>query len=378
MPEPSPAPACTTTEWPRSTSSRTPAGVSATRYSSVLISEGTPTFISTNSHSLGCLGEDRPQHALDLLPLLWPRDQRRRELDDGVAAVVGAGDQAALEQLGADEAAQQVLDLGALEALLGLLVLDELERMEVAGAAHVADERDVAQAVEHAAQPGLVLADVLEDALLLEDRDVGQRDPAAHRVPGEREAVDERVRALEERLGDPVGDDRGSHRRVGRRQALGRRDDVGLIVEALGPEPLAEPAERADDLVGDEQDVVLVADLADALEVALGRREAAAGVLGRLEEHGRDGVGALEADALVDRLRQGLGAEPGREPVLVGVRDVAAARGERLEGLAQRGDAGDGERAQRGPVVGGLAGDDLRLVRLAVELVELADELDRR
>src|SRR3954452_15997715 len=45
MAEPSPAPACTTTSWPCSASSRTPEGVSATRYSSVLISVGTPTFI---------------------------------------------------------------------------------------------------------------------------------------------------------------------------------------------------------------------------------------------------------------------------------------------------------------------------------------------
>src|SRR5688572_13313193 len=42
--EPWPAPDWTSTSWPCSTSSRTPAGVSATRYSSVLISVGTPTF----------------------------------------------------------------------------------------------------------------------------------------------------------------------------------------------------------------------------------------------------------------------------------------------------------------------------------------------
>ena len=42
---PSPAPAWMNTSWPCSASSRTPAGVSATRYSSVLISVGTPTFI---------------------------------------------------------------------------------------------------------------------------------------------------------------------------------------------------------------------------------------------------------------------------------------------------------------------------------------------
>src|SRR3954453_4381539 len=166
MPDPSPAPDWTTTLWPRSTSSRTPAGVIATRYSSVLISLGTPIFIARdspcdvapgtarlrgaqprtqggrntrrycpdrgrrmgvpqtavsggtsrgglrNSHSLGCLGQDRAQDRLDLLPVLGSRDQRRGELDDGLAAVVGARDQAALEQLGPDEPAQQVLDLG--------------------------------------------------------------------------------------------------------------------------------------------------------------------------------------------------------------------------------------------------------------------------
>src|SRR3954447_16518676 len=42
--EPTPAPAWMSTSWPCSVSSRTPAGVSATRYSSVLISVGTPTF----------------------------------------------------------------------------------------------------------------------------------------------------------------------------------------------------------------------------------------------------------------------------------------------------------------------------------------------
>src|SRR3954452_19458422 len=50
--DPSPAPAWTTTSWSCSTSSRTPAGVSATRYSSVLISVGTPTFTCRSSLSL--------------------------------------------------------------------------------------------------------------------------------------------------------------------------------------------------------------------------------------------------------------------------------------------------------------------------------------
>src|SRR3954454_3684004 len=49
MAEPSPAPPWMRTSWPRSASSRTPDGVSATRYSSVLISVGTPTFMGVLS-----------------------------------------------------------------------------------------------------------------------------------------------------------------------------------------------------------------------------------------------------------------------------------------------------------------------------------------
>ena len=43
---PSPAPAWISTSWPREESSRTPAGVIATRYSSDLISVGTPILIA--------------------------------------------------------------------------------------------------------------------------------------------------------------------------------------------------------------------------------------------------------------------------------------------------------------------------------------------
>src|SRR4051812_22154636 len=49
MAEPSPAPAWTTTRWPRATSSRTPVGVRPTRCSSALISVGTPTIVMPHS-----------------------------------------------------------------------------------------------------------------------------------------------------------------------------------------------------------------------------------------------------------------------------------------------------------------------------------------
>ena len=86
------------------------------------------------------------EHVVDLFELLGVGDQRRRQLDHRVAAVVGAADQPALVELAGEEAAQQLLGLLVVEALLRLLVFDQLDRVEVAGAAHVADDRQVVQA----------------------------------------------------------------------------------------------------------------------------------------------------------------------------------------------------------------------------------------
>ena len=152
--------------------------------------------------------------------------------------------------------AQQPLGLVVVEGLLRALVLDELDRVEVARAAHVADDRDVAQRVEHRAERRLVVADVLDDALVLHHVDVRQRDRAAIGWPANVKPCMNDVVAGHERLGDPVRGDHGAERRVGRGDALRRRDDVRLVVVALGAEPLAEPAPRADDLVGDHQHVV--------------------------------------------------------------------------------------------------------------------------
>ena len=121
-----------------------------------------------------------------------------------------------------------------------------------------------------------------------------------------------------------------------------------------------------------------VADLADALEVALLRRDAAAGVLERLEDHRPDGGGILEEDPLLD-----LVGGPQRVAVLgpvvgVRVRDVVTPGDQRLEVGPQGGDPGRGERAQRRTVVGDLAGDELRLPWVARPHVVGAGQLDRR
>ena len=124
-------------------------------------------------------------------------------------------------------------------------------------------------AVEHRAELALLAQHVAADVLALEDVEVGHRDRRRDRVAGEGEAVGEHRVALHERLGDAVGGDHRPHRHVGRGERLGHRDDVGLVAVALAAEPVAEPAPGADHLVGDQQHVVAVADLAHALEVAV-------------------------------------------------------------------------------------------------------------
>src|SRR5215210_2220796 len=62
---PTPAPSWISTSCPCSTSSRTPAGVRDTRYSSVLISVGTPTLIRCTS-SLSCHQLSRAQRQPEL------------------------------------------------------------------------------------------------------------------------------------------------------------------------------------------------------------------------------------------------------------------------------------------------------------------------
>ena len=119
-----------------------------------------------------------------------------------------------------------------------------------------------------------------------------------------------------------------------------------------------------------------VADLAHALEVAVRRREAAAGVLHRLEDDGGDGVGPLELDPRGDRLGEVLHAvarcAAGRAFVF-GTWQPPGVNGS--NGCAQARDPGRAEGAERRAVVGDFARDDLRLVGVAGELVVLAATL---
>jgi len=154
--------------------------------------------------------------------------------------------------------------------------------------------------------------------------------------------------------------------------------------------PSGASPEGTDHLVADQQDVVLVADLPDPLEVTGRRREAAAGVLHRLEEHRRDRLGSLVLDRdrdlvggpSAERLEVAGGVAGGGErlgrAVEVRVRHPERRGHQRLEHRLEARQACDRQRALGGAVVGDRAADHLVLHRLAGDLEVVLGQLPRR
>ena len=307
-----------------------------------------------------------------------------RDLQDRVAAVIGARDDPRLAQAAGQEAAQQLVALGLVEGRV-VIVLDKLHRPEEAVAADVADDRQVGERAQRLGEVGRQGAHVLQHAVALEDLHVLERDRRGDRVAAERDAVAEDRAALDDRRDDRLGGDHGAHRRVGRRQALGQGHQVGRDALAAGGDPLAQAPAAADDLVGHQQRAVLVGQRAQALPVAGRGDEAAAGVLHGLGDDQRDLVGAGGEDRVLD-----LGQQHGAERR--GVGDRAAAGAAEHVGVGDVGDvdrraaerllealhAGERQRAERDAVVGDVAGDRLGALRLADREEVLARELPRR
>ena len=209
---------------------------------------------------------------------------------------------------------------------------------------------------------------VLDEAVLLVHGDRRERGGQADRVAAVRQAAVEHLRL--EVLGDRGPHRDGTQGQVRAGQALGHRHEVRGHAPLVDGEPVAGPPEAGHDLVGDHQDAVAVADLADAGDVAVRRDEDAVGAHDRLEEDGRDGPGALVADDVLEALqgltdRSRLGLAPA-----VGVRIADDADDARLVGPAAR-VAGQRHRPERGAVVRAVAGQDLVLA------ADVPGELDR-
>ena len=169
-------------------------------------------------------------------------------------------------------------------------VLDELDRQHPAEAANVAD-------LGPAALPGLEagphrLADrgrPLDQAFVLDHVEHGERGRDRNRVADERAADTAgggRVHDL--RPAEHAGE------REPHRDRLGDGDQVGLDAEVLDREEPAGPCEAALHLVADEDDAVLVADLAEPFDELARRGDEAALALDGLEDDRGDVLGGDE------------------------------------------------------------------------------------
>ena len=170
------------------------------------------------------------------------------------------------------------------------------------------------------------------------------------------------------------------HGRVG--EPLGGGQDVRLHVEVVGREARAKAPEAGNHLVEDEQDVVLVADLAQAAQIALGRHEHAGGAGHRLHDHGGDGGRIVQRRQPLQVVRQvrapfGLAAAEGLVLQVVGVADVIDAREQAAVEHAVLDDAAHGGAAEVGAVVAALPPDQPGLGALAPHVVVAEGDLER-
>ncbi len=178
----------------------------------------------------------------------------------------------------------------------------------------------------------------------------------------------------------------GEHRAAGHGavgDALGRRHQVRRHAEEVGGERRAEAAEAGDDLVEDQENAVLVADLAQALEIALRRRQHCGRARHRLDDDGGDRLGAVQSDQPLEIvgefgavLRLILGESVAGE--IMGVADVVDARQMRGEGPAVGDHAADRHAAEADTVIAALAADQAGAGRLAVGAVVGERDLQRR
>ncbi|ESX66271.1 hypothetical protein X759_27835 [Mesorhizobium sp. LSHC420B00] len=96
--------------------------------------------------------------------------------------------------------------------------------------------------------------------------------------------------------------------KIARGDALGESDHIGIDAEDLARgEDMAKPAEARHHLVGDIEDVVVAADLADALEIAVGRHDDTARGLHGLTNESADSVGADPGHRVAELLDQEIG-----------------------------------------------------------------------
>ena len=147
------------------------------------------------------------------------------------------------------------------------------------------------------------LGRVLDDPLLAERLDRGDADGTRERMPAVREPACEHLVA--DPRSDRLADRHRSEGDIAGVNALGQREDVGHDVPMVDGEPPSGASEAGHHLVRDQEDAVLVAGLADRLQIAVWGNDDPVRSRDRLENHRGDGVRSLVLQDLFEVRRTG-------------------------------------------------------------------------
>ncbi len=145
---------------------------------------------------------------------------------------------------------------------------------------------------------------------------------------------------------------------------------------------MTEPAVAADDFVEDQENAVLVADRAQALEITLRRRQHAGRARHRLDDDGGDGRGVVQRHQTVEvvgemRAPFRLANGEGLLVAIIRCRHVIDAGHQRAELLAVGDDAAHGDAAEADAMIAAFAADQPYARSLAAHFVEGKRDLER-
>lgn len=254
---------------------------------------------------------------------------------------------------------------------------------EQALATNVADDGMLRhQALEAFEEAVAHLRAVFEQVFTFDDFDVGQSRGGTGRAAAEGGGDVAEVGVGIGRVADEVLEDLFRSSRCRRWEqagsdALSHRDDVGLDVEVLVAEPLAGTAKAVNDFVDDQEQFVLVADLADGFIVASrGTRMPPPAVIGStITAPSSSGPTVRMTSSLLGHLHAEVGAiaELGAVDVAVGEFIETGSEGTVLNFTFERPQA---LRVPIGAVVVTSAVQDAGLLAAVLQLADLTDDLE--
>lgn len=184
---------------------------------------------------------------------------------------------AALNGIGEDAATKGcVVDAGGdvqggIERLTGFCVAYEFDAEKKTHAANVADDGRFVKRSEGGAKLSAFGFDGCDEIVLLQIIEDSQACGGGNRMSAISEAVEQGAGAAFDGGGDASGDDDGTERSVAAGEAFASENDVGLDAPMIDGKIFAGATDAGHHFVGDEENVVLAANVGDAGQV-FGRR----------------------------------------------------------------------------------------------------------